>query len=265
MTVATSVSKAIYAGNGVTTAWPITFPYLDDSHVKVYLTAPGGAPVLLTSDYYVDNANSQVLYPGYETGTEPPAEEQPDVLPSGWKLTILRVVPLVQEIDLTIGGGFRPEVLESGYDIAAMQIQQLAEQIDRSIQLPVDAESGSGSELVEALAGYAASAASAASTATGAASTATSAASTATIKAGEAAASADDAEAAAASLSLPIPTIPDDEGKALVVKTGGGWELGSSGGSGFFEIDMSGDLMPGETITVSPDWEVDGNGDIMPK
>lgn len=154
MTLATSKNKEIYVGNGSTTVWPITFRYLDEDHLKVYLTAPSGAPALLSSGYYIDNENSRVLYPCYAPGAAPDPSEQPPVLPNGWKITILREVPLIQETDLTIGGGFRPGVLENAYDYGMMASQQLLEALNRSVRLPVDASPGSSDEVLSDIMNY---------------------------------------------------------------------------------------------------------------
>lgn len=148
MTVSSSINKHIYAGNGVATQFPYSFTLLDADHIKVYLTNASLVVSEITADFYVNEAEGYVEYPGYETGTAPPAEEQPPVLPTGWKITIVRDVPLTQEIDLVNSGSYAPEVLEGGYDYAMMAIQQLSEGLDRAAQLPIDSTPGSGSSAI---------------------------------------------------------------------------------------------------------------------
>lgn len=203
MTVSTTNNKHIYEGNGIAVQWPYSFPLLSASHVRVYLTNAAGAVSEITSDFWVNTAEGYVKYPGYEPGTEPPLVDQPPVLPAGWKITLLREVPLTQEIDLVKSGSYMPEVLEGGYDRATMQIQQLAENIGRSVQLPVDAPAGSGEALVTTIAGYAAAAASSAGNAATSETSAGLAAAAAEAAKGDAENAATAAEAAAASLSLP--------------------------------------------------------------
>lgn len=199
MTVSTTNNKHIYEGNGIAVQWPYSFPLLSASHVKVYLTNGAGAVSEITSDFWVNTAEGYVKYPGYEPGTEPPLVDQPPVLPAGWKITLLREVPLTQEIDLVKSGSYMPEVLEGGYDRATMQIQQLAENIGRSVQLPVDAPAGAGDELLSMILNSAARAVSSAGSAAVSAGSAQSSQQSAASSAGAA-----QSDAAAANLSASI-------------------------------------------------------------
>lgn len=149
MTVASTINKHTYDGNGLTTYWPYTFPLLDASHIRVYLTNAAGAVGEIASDFLVNTGEGYVKYPGYEPGAEP--SQPAPVLPSGWKITLLREVPLDQGIDLVKSGSYMPEVLEGGFDKATMQVQQLSERIGRSVQLPVDSPAGAGDELLSTI------------------------------------------------------------------------------------------------------------------
>ncbi|MCX7781777.1 MAG: hypothetical protein N2491_12885, partial [Negativicutes bacterium] len=106
LTVASNINKHIYLGNGATTEWPYSFPIIDKSHIKIYLTDTHGNITELINNYYVNTDTNVIIYPGWEPGTEPPEELRPPKLPAGWKLTILRKVPIVQEIDLQNQGPF---------------------------------------------------------------------------------------------------------------------------------------------------------------
>lgn len=133
MTVASTLNKNIYIGNGATKVWPYTFTINDKSEIHVYLTNPNGFTTEITKDFVVDVLNSQVLYPGYKTGAIPPIEQQAPILPSGWIITIYRGVSLTQDVDLTNQGSFFPEVIEKEFDKLTMMSQQLQEQLNRTL------------------------------------------------------------------------------------------------------------------------------------
>ena len=71
--VITDVNQITYNGDGVTTAWPFTFPIIDYTDLRLTLINAAGARTDITSDYYVDMVNNTVYYPGYAPGAEPPA------------------------------------------------------------------------------------------------------------------------------------------------------------------------------------------------
>jgi hypothetical protein len=227
MTVSNTINKHTYSGNGVTTQFPYTFALTDPDHIHVYLTNASGVVSEITADFYVNDADGYVEYPGYETGTEPPAEEQPDVLPTGWKITIVREVPLTQEIDLVNSGSYQPETMEGGYDKLTQICQQLSEQIDRSVQLPIDSAAGAGELLITTIQGYVAAASASASSASvsesAAAQSVVDAAAQVSLaedQVGLAAGLATDAEesaiaAAASAASVNMPSITGNGGKYL--------------------------------------------------
>lgn len=126
MTVATNVNKITYQANGAVTKWPFIFPVLNASHLKVIVTDPAGEETTLESNYYVDLQTSAVTYP--VTGAP---------LAAGNKITLLRLLPAVQNIDLENQGPFEAETLERGYDYLTMLVQQLDERTHRAILGPV--------------------------------------------------------------------------------------------------------------------------------
>lgn len=93
-------NRITYSGNGNATEFAYQFKILDRTDIKVLLTDADGEEKLLTKDYYVDVEKNVVRYPGYAVGAEVPESERPAVLPTGWKLTIYREVPVTQETDL---------------------------------------------------------------------------------------------------------------------------------------------------------------------
>ena len=122
--VISGVNTVTYNGDGITTAWPYTFPVTDDSEIRVQLNNADGTAVIIESDYYVDLVNSTVYYPGYAPGSEPPEEDQPPKVQTGQKITIYREVPMTQEADL--GDSWPFYVIEKGLDKLTMICQQTA-------------------------------------------------------------------------------------------------------------------------------------------
>lgn len=128
MTVASSTNKITYAGNGSTRKWPFTFKVLDPSHLQVIVTDTNGAETTLSAGYSVDLDDNVVTYP---------IDDLQDPLPSGYKITLLRWLPIVQELDLKNQSNYEAEALEREYDYLTMTVQQLKEITDRSLVLPV--------------------------------------------------------------------------------------------------------------------------------
>ena len=92
MTIASTVSKKLYTGDGTVTSFPIPFDYPDNSDVLVYVNA-----VLKTEGTHYSIFNDTVVF------VTAPA--------SGAIVTVLRSLDLVQETDLTNNEAFYPEVL----------------------------------------------------------------------------------------------------------------------------------------------------------
>jgi hypothetical protein len=131
MTVTTQASKIIYQGNGATTAFSFTFEIPEASDAFVYFTDTDGTQTLVNSATYSivglgNSAGGTLTYPLVGSA-----------IAVGTKLTIQRVMPLTQEVDLVNQDGFYPEVVESGLDTLEFQIQQLQEQYSRAIVFPV--------------------------------------------------------------------------------------------------------------------------------
>lgn len=128
-------NRITYSGNGNATEFAYQFKILDRTDIKVLLTDADGKEKLLTKDYYVDVEKSVVRYPGYAVGAEVPEGERPAVLPTGWKLTIYREVPVTQETDLPDQYPFN-QVEDIG-DKLTMIAQQLTDTTGRSLKIGV--------------------------------------------------------------------------------------------------------------------------------
>lgn len=128
-------NRITYNGNGNATEFAYQFKILDRTDIKVLLTDADGKEKLLTKDYYVDVEKNVVRYPGYAVGAEVPESERPPVLPTGWKLTIYREVPVTQETDLPDQYPFN-QVEDIG-DKLTMIAQQLTDVASRSLKISV--------------------------------------------------------------------------------------------------------------------------------
>lgn len=128
-------NRITYSGNGNATEFAYQFKILNRTDIKVLLTDADGKEKLLTKDYYVDVEKSVVRYPGYAVGAEVPESERPPALPTGWKLTIYREVPVTQETDLPDQYPFNQ--VEAIGDKLTMIAQQLTDITDRSLKIGV--------------------------------------------------------------------------------------------------------------------------------
>ena len=128
-------NRITYSGNGNATEFAYQFKILNRTDIKVLLTDADGKEKLLTKDYYVDVEKSVVRYPGYAVGAEVPESERPAVLPTGWKLTIYREVPVTQETDLPDQYPFNQ--VEAIGDKLTMIAQQLTDTTGRSLKIGV--------------------------------------------------------------------------------------------------------------------------------
>lgn len=128
-------NRITYSGNGNATEFVYQFKILNRTDIKVLLTDADGKEKLLTKDYYVDVEKSVVRYPGYAVGAEVPESERPPALPTGWKLTIYREVPVTQETDLPDQYPFNQ--VEAIGDKLTMIAQQLTDTTDRSLKIGV--------------------------------------------------------------------------------------------------------------------------------
>lgn len=125
MTVHTRTNKVQYTGNGSVRVWSYQFPCADEDWLKLYVTT-NGTTVQVLNDYAVDIDAKEVTYP--VSGT---------ALTATQTLTILRVLPLEQSLDLVNQGTIEAEALEAEYDEIVQMVQQLEEELKRTIKAGV--------------------------------------------------------------------------------------------------------------------------------
>jgi len=123
MTLADLDNTVSYAGDDVTVAFAIPFPFLVNTHIKVYLVVDATGVETLTAAYTLSGA-------GGLTGTC-----TMDVAPAtGETLFIRRVLPLTQETDYQDNDAFGAATSEATADRAVMMLQQIATDLARALR-----------------------------------------------------------------------------------------------------------------------------------
>lgn len=132
-------TKVIYVGNGQTTHFPFKFKYNDKAHIHVAIyDIDTQVQTELTKDFFVDSEKNEVIYPGYQSGQEPPEAQIPPVLQENQKLVIYRQTPLTQEIDF--GSKYPLPFVENGTDKNTMISQEMKEALERSVKVDMGSE-----------------------------------------------------------------------------------------------------------------------------
>lgn len=142
MTLDSTTSKVQYTQAGSTTAWPVPFKFLDEDDLVVITTVGSTDTTLVRdTDYTVTGAGDDS---GGEVTISP-------ALAVGTKLTIYRLMELVQPTHLSTAGGWYPPVHETVFDRLTMMIQQGQEQIDRSLKIPVTADEDEAEDVIQSI------------------------------------------------------------------------------------------------------------------
>jgi hypothetical protein len=124
MTVSSTDSKTIYAGNGSTASFAIPFMFMRDEDIELVLsTAQGERTQTPGTDYALTGAGDSTG--GLCTMTVPPAP--------GEVLVIRRNPSMVQEVDYVENDAFPAATHEAALDKLTMICQALAERLDRTI------------------------------------------------------------------------------------------------------------------------------------
>jgi hypothetical protein len=106
-------------------AFPITFPFVDDDHIRVVVT-----DAVTEVDTDLDGAGVDFHVDGDDVVTE---EQQPD----GDKLTVWMEMPNTQLSNYKNAGELDLEVVEDDFDEATLNVQTLTEQLYRCAKVPV--------------------------------------------------------------------------------------------------------------------------------
>lgn len=127
MTVSSTSSRVVYAGNGSTTVFPFAFKVALASELAVVFTDASGVDLELSPSQYGatgfgQDAGGSVTYP-----------LSGDPIANGTRLTIYRDVPLTQPTQISNQGAMWPQVIEAALDRQAWQGQKLQDQLDRAL------------------------------------------------------------------------------------------------------------------------------------
>lgn len=129
MLVDNSVYKNKYNGNGSTVEFPISFPFLESSHIMVLQSADGGQ-----TESVVPNSEYTISGVGVEAGGTCTFKTAPAV---GTTIAIVRNVPITQLYAYRELDNFPAKSHENALAKLTMIDQQQQESIDRSLKIPV--------------------------------------------------------------------------------------------------------------------------------
>ena len=129
MSLSSAISRNDYIGNGATSVYSFTFKIQDASHIKVIKLDSSNIETVL-------NLNSDYTITGVGSASGGSVTLLAGNLTSGYKLAIVRNIPLKQETDIRNQGAFYPEIHEDVFDRLTSIDQQQQDSIDRSLRLP---------------------------------------------------------------------------------------------------------------------------------
>ncbi len=137
MSVTTNTSKVQYTLSSAVQALPITFYFLDNSHIKAIRARAGVADytMVLGTDYSLIGAGDEAGGTLTTIATN---------LQAGDKITIKRDIPITQLTNYVYNDKFPAEVHEKVADKLTMEVQQLKEVTDRAVQFPESEVAGTG-------------------------------------------------------------------------------------------------------------------------
>lgn len=132
MTVTSDTKRVQYSGDNNSTAFSVPFYFLEKGHLRVILTSAAGADTVqtITTDYTVSGEGD--TSGGTVTMNIAPA--------AGEKLTIIRDVPLTQEVDYVENDPFPADTHERALDKLTMIVQQFDEEIERTLKAPTTSD-----------------------------------------------------------------------------------------------------------------------------
>lgn len=140
MTVSSTTTRVTYTGNGVTTAFAVSFQFFAASEIEVIeRVIVTGAETLktLTTHYTVSGGAGA-------TGTVTAVGGAPS---SSVQWVIRRVTARTQDIDYTPNDPFPAETHEQGLDRLKMNVQELAEDNARALKFPKTDSAGLSAEI----------------------------------------------------------------------------------------------------------------------
>lgn len=129
MTIATTSNKATWQGNGATTVFSFPFEIGNANQAALYLSSGGSVTLIPPSSYQLAGLGS----PNGGTVTYPLSGSP---IAQGTTLTLVRILPLQQLVDLVNQSNYFPDSVEGGLDYLMMCLQQVAQQVAYALQTP---------------------------------------------------------------------------------------------------------------------------------
>ena len=125
MTVTSTITpRKIYSGNGVTTNFPITFPYNDDEDLVVVAHIDAG----LVETIWTNGSEYTIV------GDDVVAGDAADIA-TGESLVLYRSTPQKQETDLRPNRRFSADAEEAMFDELTLMVQEVNDYVTRSVRL----------------------------------------------------------------------------------------------------------------------------------
>lgn len=135
MTVSTTDTREVKAGNGTTKTFPIGFEFFEAADLEVTKVNTDGSQVTWT-------LNSEYTISGGGGSTGSLTTTQGNTLKSGEKLAIRRLTARTQQLDLVSNDILPAEDLEDRYDRTVFVTQEVAEEASRAAKAPVSDPAG---------------------------------------------------------------------------------------------------------------------------
>jgi hypothetical protein len=135
MTVSSTGSKVAFIGNGTTTSFTFNFAIPAINFIQVTTTDLSGVSTVVPANGYIVTLNPLIGSDPTPTGGQVlyPATGSP--LPTGWTITIARILPVVQDTSIANQGIMYPAVVEEALDYLTMLDQDSASASDRAFQV----------------------------------------------------------------------------------------------------------------------------------
>ena len=132
MTVSSTQNKISYIGNGIVKEFTIPFKFFEPQEIEVYMTSEDmpETKLMYGDDYHVEIEGED------KSGTL-----NMNIAPEGdQKITLIRVIPMTQEIDYRENEIFPAKTHEMALDKLTMIVQQNAEKLTRTLSLGITSE-----------------------------------------------------------------------------------------------------------------------------
>jgi hypothetical protein len=136
MTIPATPSEVPYAGDDVSTTFPIPFVFDTSADITVILTDPDGTPAEITTGFSITGG-------GGSTGTL----ELDDPLEQNYTLTILDDPELTQPTDYPDNDAFPASAHEAALDRVTRQVKRLHQRVGRSLRVR-DGDGSAGTDLL---------------------------------------------------------------------------------------------------------------------